>query len=156
MAERGILRPDERVELIRGVVRRMSPKNRAHVVAATRLYQLGQDDVPGLEVPVGDPVKVRGRERLGDLDGVAKRLFERKSSLSRDARCERFALDVLHHEEVGALVAVELLEDRHRSSLPTASGWAFRGREAQESPSGRRHRARSLRCPYVSGSKLGP
>ena len=39
MAETGILRPDERVELIRGVVRPMSPKNRAHVVAATRLYQ---------------------------------------------------------------------------------------------------------------------
>jgi Uma2 family endonuclease len=40
MAETGILRADERVELIRGVVRRMSPKNRAHVVAATRLYQV--------------------------------------------------------------------------------------------------------------------
>jgi len=39
MAETGILQPDERVELIRGVVRRMSPKSRAHVVAATRLYQ---------------------------------------------------------------------------------------------------------------------
>ncbi len=39
MAETGILQPDERVELIRGVVRPMSPKNRAHVVAATRLYQ---------------------------------------------------------------------------------------------------------------------
>jgi Uma2 family endonuclease len=39
MAEAGILHPDERVELIRGVVRRLSPKKRAHVVAATRLYQ---------------------------------------------------------------------------------------------------------------------
>jgi Uma2 family endonuclease len=39
MAETGILQPDERVELIRGVVRPMSPKNRAHVVAATKLYQ---------------------------------------------------------------------------------------------------------------------
>ena len=39
MAESGILRPDERVELFRGEVRRMSPKNRAHVVAATRLHQ---------------------------------------------------------------------------------------------------------------------
>jgi Uma2 family endonuclease len=39
MAETGILHPDERVELIRGVVRPMSPKNRAHVVAATKLYQ---------------------------------------------------------------------------------------------------------------------
>ena len=39
MAETGIFKPDERVELIRGVVRRMSPKNYAHVVAATKLYQ---------------------------------------------------------------------------------------------------------------------
>ena len=34
MAEAGILSPDERVELVRGVIRKMSPKNRAHVVAA--------------------------------------------------------------------------------------------------------------------------
>ncbi|MGH9390519.1 MAG: Uma2 family endonuclease [Vicinamibacteria bacterium] len=33
MAETGILGPDERVELVRGVVRRMSPKNWAHVIA---------------------------------------------------------------------------------------------------------------------------
>ena len=39
MAETGILHPDERVELFRGVVRRKSPKNRAHVIAATFLYQ---------------------------------------------------------------------------------------------------------------------
>jgi Uma2 family endonuclease len=39
MAETGILRPDERVELIHGVVHSMSPKNRAHVVKTTRLYQ---------------------------------------------------------------------------------------------------------------------
>lgn len=39
MAETGIFKPDERVELILGVVQRMSPKNYAHVVAATKLYQ---------------------------------------------------------------------------------------------------------------------
>ena len=39
MAETGILAPGERVELFRGLVRRMSPKNVAHVVAATTLYQ---------------------------------------------------------------------------------------------------------------------
>lgn len=39
MAEAGIFEPDERVELIRGVVRRMSPKNYAHVVVATNLHQ---------------------------------------------------------------------------------------------------------------------
>jgi Uma2 family endonuclease len=39
MAETGILRPNERVELIRGVVRRMSPKNRAHVIATTKVHR---------------------------------------------------------------------------------------------------------------------
>lgn len=39
MAEMGIFKPTERVELFRGVVRRMSPKNWAHVVAVTELYQ---------------------------------------------------------------------------------------------------------------------
>jgi Uma2 family endonuclease len=39
MAETGILKADEHVELIHGVVHAMSPKNRAHVVATTKLYQ---------------------------------------------------------------------------------------------------------------------
>lgn len=39
MGEMGIFKPDERVELVRGVVRRLSPKNWAHVVAVTELYQ---------------------------------------------------------------------------------------------------------------------
>ena len=39
MAETGIFEPDERVELIRGLVRHMSPKNYAHVVTTTKLYQ---------------------------------------------------------------------------------------------------------------------
>lgn len=39
MAETGIFKPDERVELIRGVVRRMSAKNYAHVVAATKVFK---------------------------------------------------------------------------------------------------------------------
>lgn len=38
MAEAGVLSPDERVELVRGVIREMSPKNRAHVIAATRVF----------------------------------------------------------------------------------------------------------------------
>jgi Uma2 family endonuclease len=36
MAETGILSPDERVELFRGSVREMSPKNRLHVIAVGR------------------------------------------------------------------------------------------------------------------------
>lgn len=38
MAETGVLSPDERVELIRGAVREMSPKNRPHVIATRRAF----------------------------------------------------------------------------------------------------------------------
>ena len=39
MAEMGIFKPDERVELIRGLVHRMSPKDYAHVVAVTKIFK---------------------------------------------------------------------------------------------------------------------
>jgi Uma2 family endonuclease len=48
MAETGILAPEERVELIRGVIRRMSPKNRAHVIAAALVQDLLRDALKGL------------------------------------------------------------------------------------------------------------
>ena len=48
MAETGILVPEERVELIRGVIRRMSPKNRAHVVAAALVHDVLRDALKGL------------------------------------------------------------------------------------------------------------
>lgn len=44
MGEAGVFGPDERVELIRGVVRQKSPKGRRHVIAvskATELFVLG-------------------------------------------------------------------------------------------------------------------
>ncbi len=40
MGETGILPRDERVELLWGVVYRMSPKNRAHVLAANRTFDV--------------------------------------------------------------------------------------------------------------------
>lgn len=40
MGETGILGPDERVELVRGVIRKMSPKSWAHVLATKSLYGL--------------------------------------------------------------------------------------------------------------------
>ena len=47
MAETGILGPDERVELVRGVIREMSPKNWAHVMAAKSVYDLLRDALRG-------------------------------------------------------------------------------------------------------------
>lgn len=40
MGEAGILGEDDRVELIRGVIREMSPINRSHVIATSRTRQL--------------------------------------------------------------------------------------------------------------------
>ena len=59
MGETGIFKPDERVELIRGVVRRMSPKNYAHVVVSTSLYQLLVQALAGrASVFKEDPLKL--------------------------------------------------------------------------------------------------
>jgi Uma2 family endonuclease len=40
MAEMGIFKPNERVELIRGVVRRMSPKNDPHSVTVAKILRV--------------------------------------------------------------------------------------------------------------------
>jgi Uma2 family endonuclease len=47
MGETGILGPDERVELVRGVIRRMSPKNRAHVIACDLICDLLKEALKG-------------------------------------------------------------------------------------------------------------
>lgn len=47
MVEAGILSSDERVELIGGAVRRMSPKNRAHVIATRRVFNFLVDKLQG-------------------------------------------------------------------------------------------------------------
>jgi Uma2 family endonuclease len=47
MAETGILRPDERVELVRGVIRAMSPKNWAHVMTTKVVFRMLEDALRG-------------------------------------------------------------------------------------------------------------
>ena len=47
MAETGILGPDEHVELVRGVIRQMSPKNRAHVIAVDLICDLLKEALKG-------------------------------------------------------------------------------------------------------------
>jgi Uma2 family endonuclease len=57
MAESGVFSPDERVELVRGVIHEMSPKNRPHVIASTLVFGVLQKKLEGrasvyLEAPL--------------------------------------------------------------------------------------------------------
>ena len=47
MAETGILSPVERVELVRGVVRTVSPRNRCHVIATRRVFNFFLERLEG-------------------------------------------------------------------------------------------------------------
>lgn len=47
MVDAGILREDEQVELIYGVIREMSPKNRPHVIAANKIWHVLHDGLGG-------------------------------------------------------------------------------------------------------------
>jgi Uma2 family endonuclease len=59
MSETGILSHSERVELVRGVIREMSPKNRAHVIATNRMCDLLRDKLKGrARVYKEDPLRV--------------------------------------------------------------------------------------------------
>jgi Uma2 family endonuclease len=61
MADAGILGEDDRVELIHGVIREMSPKKRPHVIASTEIRELFARRLAGRasvfeEKPLGLPV----------------------------------------------------------------------------------------------------
>ena len=87
MGEIGIFKPDERVELIRGVVRRMSPKNYAHVVAATTLYQLLVKALAGrASVFKEDPLKLVPLDSEPEPDIVATSSPDIKDYGSESAR----------------------------------------------------------------------
>jgi Uma2 family endonuclease len=103
MAETGILQPDERVELIRGVVQTMSPKNRAHVVATTKLYQRLVKSLAGrAAVFKEDPLKLVQLDSEPEPDIVA---------------ASRPDIDVYDTASFEALLVVEVAESSLRFDL---------------------------------------
>ncbi len=72
MAEKGILSAEERVELVRGVVREMSPKNRAHVIAVNRACDLLRGRLEGkARVYQEAPLPVEGLDSEPEPDVMA-------------------------------------------------------------------------------------
>jgi Uma2 family endonuclease len=69
MAETGILGPDERVELVRGFIREMSPKHWSHVMASKFVYDLLRDALRGrVSVYQEAPLSVEGTDSEPEPD----------------------------------------------------------------------------------------
>ena len=63
-----------------------------------------QQHVLRLDVAVHEPVRVRERERGGDLDAELERALDRQRPLAVDELLEVVAVDVLEDDELPALV----------------------------------------------------
>jgi Uma2 family endonuclease len=71
MAEAGVFAPDERVELIRGVIREMTPKGRRHAVAVAKAIQVFAVKLSGrATVFVQDPLMKEGLDSEPEPDVV--------------------------------------------------------------------------------------
>ena len=103
-----------------GVASRVIPDIEIGAAGAAQLReaeveQLGaalrQHDVRGLQIAMRDPRAVRLVERVGDLDRDLQRLVERQRTVrSCEARRERLALEILHHEIARALVFADVMD----------------------------------------------
>ena len=73
------------------------------------LAACGDDDVGALDVAMDDAPAVRFGQRVGHLPGDVHGLAHGERAMG-DARREDLALDVLHHQEVGALVLADVVD----------------------------------------------
>ena len=68
-----------------------------------------QHDVCRLQIPVDDSVAMRMVECISNLDGEAQDQIERQRT-SREALRQRLSLDVLHHDELNAVLFTDIVE----------------------------------------------
>ena len=70
-----------------------------------------EHDVLGLEIAVHDPLGVRRAQRARHLVDDRDRAQEIEAAIARQHRVQRFAVQVLHHEEDGAVVRLAEVGD---------------------------------------------
>ena len=70
-----------------------------------------QHDVCGLQIPVDDTLPVSMVEGAGNLDGEAQDLIDRQWT-SEQAMGERFAIEILHHDELDVVLLADVVEAR--------------------------------------------
>ena len=90
---------------------------------------LREHDVGGLHVTVHDAGGVRMLEAADDLDAVDEQLLERKRA-ARQSRRQRFAVEVLHDDEVEAAFDADVVDraDVGMAQRGDGSGLAFEAR----------------------------
>jgi Uma2 family endonuclease len=103
MAEAGILAPDERVELLFGVVHGMSPKSRAHVIAANRVFDWFRERLRGrASVYKEDPLRFEAIDSEPEPDVMV---------------CSNLHLEEFGTEAMKPLLVIEVAESSLRRDL---------------------------------------
>ena len=103
------------------------------------------DDVPGLEIPMDDPVAVQVHERPERLHEEVDLHGERLAVSGLDDR-ERVLLEI-HREERHAILIETIVEDAHDVGMPERGEKTKLPREREPSLSERRLRARRVQDP---------
>ena len=85
---------------------------------------LGSHQVCALDIAMHDSARVRFVERVGHLDPDFNHLPHRQRTTS-DARGKQFAVDVLHHDEIGAVLFANVVGDRDVGRSQHGSGSRF-------------------------------
>ena len=71
---------------------------------------LGEENVGGLDVAMDDTGRVRGVERVRNLDGRSEALDRPGAARARDARASVSPLEIFHHEEVSAVLLPDVVQ----------------------------------------------
>ena len=85
---------------------------------------LGEHDVARFQVAVEHGLAMRLRQGVSHLDGIAQELIQRERTF-REAGGERLAFQVLHHQEVDAVLVADVVKGADMRVVQAGDGAGF-------------------------------
>jgi len=85
---------------------------------------LGEHDIAGFQIAMDHAVAVGGVESVGDLNGVVQRLIGRQPAFPQPLG-EGFALQILHDEEIDAVLMADVVERTDVRMAQAGDGLGF-------------------------------